>query len=271
MTQLQVRLGKDAAVSDSRTLRFSAYFGHGPPVAPVSVDWGDKVHVWPMYLNDKYADCTSAAAAHMVQAWTASAGHETAPSDAAVLDFYRHFTVPGANNGCSALDALKYWRNQGLGGDRILAFTQLDLRNIQAVKDTIALFGGCYLGLILPKFAVVAADRAAVPWTTRAGSRTGNAAPDPRGGHCIAAVGYDADNVYAISWGRRKLMSWQFYVDYADEAFAVLSPQFLKHNTAANGINLAQLMLDLRKVAQIPAEKATISRSRRPRRAYPGP
>jgi hypothetical protein len=54
-------------------------------------------------------------------------------------------------------------------------------------------------------------------------------------GHCVAALGYDSRNLYVVSWGRRKSMNWQFYIEYADEAFAVLSNDFLskKHRAVS--------------------------------------
>ena len=45
-----------------------------------------------MYYNDKYGDCTCAAAGHMIQNWTANVGTEIEPpSQASVLTFYEHF------------------------------------------------------------------------------------------------------------------------------------------------------------------------------------
>ena len=66
MARAQYRLGKKPAVFDSRTLRFGAYLTTTLPAPPAAVDWGKKVPSWPMYLNDKYGDCTCAAAGHMI-------------------------------------------------------------------------------------------------------------------------------------------------------------------------------------------------------------
>ena len=60
------------------------------------------------------------------------------------------------------------------------------------------------------------------------GGAVGKAAPNPANGHCIPAVGYDARNLYVITWGEVKPMSWPFYEAYADEAYAVLSRDFIK-------------------------------------------
>ena len=61
----------------------------------------------------------------------------------------------------------------------------------------------------------------------------GNAAPNQNNGHCIPAVGYDERNVYIVTWGQLKAMSWQFYNAYAEEAYAVLGHDWF--NTKMGG------------------------------------
>jgi hypothetical protein len=86
-----------------------------------------------------------------------------------------------------------------------------------------------------------------VPWVVPAGGAVGNAAPNPENGHCIPAVAYDADNLTVITWGEPKTMSWEFYEAYADEAFAVLSLDFIeKSGTDLDGFDLAALETDLK-------------------------
>jgi hypothetical protein len=85
-----------------------------------------------------------------------------------------------------------------------------------------------------------------VPWVVPPDGPVGNAAPNPANGHCIPAVGYDAQNLYVVTWGVIKPMSWEFYTAYADEAFAVLSQDFIEANKQAPaGVDLATLESDL--------------------------
>jgi hypothetical protein len=91
-------------------LRFGKYLGAELPLPPAKIDWGKNVSFWPMYLNDRYADCTCAAAGHLIQTWTAAVGKEKSPTDAQVLKFYEHFTTPGPFNNCDMLSVLKFWR-----------------------------------------------------------------------------------------------------------------------------------------------------------------
>ena len=160
------------------------------------------------------------------------------------------------------LSVLKYWRSSGLGGDKIMAFAQLEPRNVNEVKDAVSIFGGCYIGVELPKFAINASDIATVPWVVPPQGPIGDAAPDPQGGHCIPAVAYDSRNLYVVTWGAVKSMSWQFYVDYADEAYAVLSDDFLSKNKTPAGFNLPQLKQDLAEIGKVPAIRAAISSRR---------
>jgi hypothetical protein len=262
MPQKQFRLGKKPAVFDSRTLRFGAYLGAKLPPPPASIDWGKNVPSWPMYLNNKFGDCACAAAGHMIQNWTASAHKLRSPTDAQILRFYEHFTTPGPENGCNLLSVLKYWRSTGLGDDKITAFAQLEPRNVTEVKDAVSLFGGCYIGVELPKFATSTSDLSAVPWVVPAQGPVGDAAPDPNGGHCIPAVAYDSRNLYVVTWGAIKSMSWQFYCDYADEAYAIMSSDFLSKNKAPNGFDFAQLERDLADIGKVPALRAAMSGKR---------
>ena len=104
MTQKRYCFGKKAAIFDSRTLRFGAYLTAALRAPPDAVNWGKNVKSWTMYLNDKYADCTCAAAGHMIKNWSAAAGKEKRPTDKQILKFYEHFTTPGPENIAQVLD-----------------------------------------------------------------------------------------------------------------------------------------------------------------------
>jgi hypothetical protein len=250
-------LGKKPAVFDSRALLFGKYVGAKLFSPPQAVDWGKNITDWPMYSNDKYADCTCAAAAHMIENWTAACEARKTLTNSQVLKFYKHFTAPGPDSNCDVLGVLKYWRSNGLAGDKIMAFAQLEKRNVREAKQAIAIFGGCYVGIELPKFAATAQNPPTVPWVVPPRGPLGDAAPDPKFGHCVAAVGYDSENLYVVSWGAIKSMSWQFYMDYADESYAVLSKDFLSKNKTPSGFDLTQLKLDLLKVEKIPSKRIT--------------
>ena len=239
------KLGKKAPVVDKRTLRFGKYLTL--PTAPQSVTYYDKVPTWPIYYNDQYGDCTCAAAAHMIQNWTANAGTEASPPNQTVLSFYEHFvgTPPPPDEGCNMLSVLKYWRSTGLNHHKVTAFASIDTQNQAQTQSASFLLGRIYIGVALPDFTVQG-DMLTVPWVVPPGGPVGNAAPNPNNGHCIPAVGYDADQLWIVTWGELKSMSWDFYHAYADEAYAVLSRDFIdKSGVAPAGLDLRTLKADL--------------------------
>jgi hypothetical protein len=245
------KLGKHRPVIDDRTLRFANYLTTALPAPPASVDYGGKVPQWPMYYNDQYGDCTCAAAGHMIQNWTANAGSEVTPPQASVLTFYEHFvgTPPPSDEGCDMLSVLKYWRSTGLDAHKVTGFAALDLKNQVEAENAVFLTGGIYIGVALPNFTVTG-DMMTVPWVVPPGGPVGDAAPNPDNGHCIPAVAYDATGLTVVTWGESKSMSWEFYHVYADEAFAVVSQDFIDAKTGETptGFNLSALEKDLAKL-----------------------
>ncbi|MGB0123623.1 MAG: hypothetical protein WA419_12415 [Silvibacterium sp.] len=249
---IRFKFGKHPPRHDPRTLQLKNYLGADLPAPPATEkNWMVKIpdKRWGMMGNDNYGDCTCAAAGHMIMEWTA----HTQPKpvvvpDAAILQFYENFSGAGLDSGANLLDVLKYWRKTGLEEHQILAFVAIALKNPDQLKTAVSIFANCYIGIALPHFAAyppAGKDITEIPWVVPAGGPVGKAAPNPNEGHCVAAVGYDEQNVYVVTWGQIKPMSWEFYTAYADEAFAVLSKDWLARNKAPNGFALAVLEKDL--------------------------
>lgn len=244
---MRLRLGKKPPLVDARTLELAMYVKPELPAAPGKVDYGAAVTRWPMYANDRYADCTCAAAGHMIQTWRTNSGTSPRkPTTRQIVQFYSYFTTPGPENALEMLSVLRHWHAAGLAGYRIQAFATLRTKNAEDLKNSVYLFGGCYIGVVLPKFVTSAADISQPHWSMRAEGKSGEGAPDPDGGHCIPAVGYDTENVYVVTWGALKKMSWDFYAAYSDEAYAVLSADFLKDERTVQGFDRQQLIADVR-------------------------
>ncbi|MFN7996187.1 MAG: hypothetical protein U0Q18_21430 [Bryobacteraceae bacterium] len=250
-----VKLGKQPAKHDIRTLMFSAYMKpEAPPAPPKIEDWTKKVDSWPMMLNDKIGDCTCACAGHMIQEWTTYAqAAPIVPTDDQILAAYE--AVGGykpddskTDNGAVILDVLNYWRQTGIAGHSIMAFVALELKNHEEVKDAIYLFGNCYIGVQLP----VSAQNQRV-WSVPAGGPVGQGAPGSWGGHAIPVVEYDPRGLTVITWGAKKRMTWSFFDTYCDEAYAVLSSDWIAADkNAPNNFDLGQLQADLRSIGAKP-------------------
>src|SRR5947199_364607 len=71
---------------------------------------------WPLYANDRIGDCTCAAAAHMVEAWTAaSRGRPVLIGERAVLhafDLVKQVDPATGEEGAVCLDVLNLWRRR---------------------------------------------------------------------------------------------------------------------------------------------------------------
>jgi hypothetical protein len=248
------KLGKHTPKIDSRTLQFGTYLTKALAPPPPAVDYTRPVTKWPMMGNDQYGDCTCAAAGHMIEEWTANTGREVILPDQQILQAYDYFSHGNPDAGANMLDVLNYWRKTGIGGDKIMAFAHLEPQNDVQVQDAVSIFGNCYIGLALPDFTVEpGTDFLKTPWLVPPGGPVGHARPNPNNGHCVPAVAYDRRSLYVVTWGALKSMSWQFYDAYADEAFAVLSTDWInkKLKVAPPGFDLATLTQDLEQVGRM--------------------
>lgn len=244
----KMKLGKHAARHDPRTLLLANYLTADLGPAPVSQDWTAKVKEWPMFDNDTIGDCTCAAAGHMIEAWTASAATEVDPTDAQILAAYEAISgyvpgEPGTDRGANELDVLKYWRTDGIAGHQIQAFVAVEPKNHEHLKDAVWLFGGAYLGLSLPTSA-----QKQVVWSVPPGGPIGAGQPGSWGGHAVPVVEYDAVGLTVVTWGMLKRMTWTFLDTYCDEAYAILSGDFIAGGKAPNGVALSALEQDLQAI-----------------------
>lgn len=241
-------LGKTPARHDPRTLRMSKYLTG--PIANVlsDEDWSRGAVKWRMFRNDLLGCCTRAAQGHAVQTWLKATGSQDAPpDDAAIVEAYSRASgyVPGdpsTDQGCNMLDALTDWRKNPLGGHRIHSFVKLSAGDRSHLMAAIQMFGGVYVGAQLPR---ACQDRDV--WIAAARtSRDGEYAPGSWGGHCFWSPGYTPAGVLIVSWGQLVCCSWQWWLDYVDEAYAVLGAKWADEGRPApSGFDLATLRADL--------------------------
>jgi hypothetical protein len=252
-----VKLGKQTARHDPRTLQFSAYLkATAPPTPPSHEDWSKPVKLWPMMLNDNLGDCTCACAGHMIEEWTTVANPPgITPTDQEVLSAYEAVGGyqpgdPSTDNGAVILDVLNYWRQTGIAGRSVVAFVGLEPKNHQEIMDAVYLFGNCYIGVQLP----VTAQNQAV-WAVPSSGPVGQGAPGSWGGHAIPIVAYDQRGLTVITWGAKKKMTWQFLDTYCDEGYAVLSNDWINSKTskAPGNFDFAQLQADLNEIGAKPS------------------
>lgn len=258
-TGQKVKLGKAPARHDPRTLQLAKYLRPAtlaPP--PATENFGAKVTNWPMMLNDTLGDCTCACAGHMIEEWTTYSGTAVIPPNPAILAAYEAVSGynpanPQSDKGAVILDVLNYWRNTGIDSHKIMAYASLEPKNHTEVEDSVFLFGNCYLGIQLP----LSAQNQAV-WAVPPGGATGQGAPGSWGGHAVPIVAYDPRGLTVITWGATKRMSWGFLDAYCDEAYAVLSQDWINNVThlSPDQFDLATLQTDLQQITQAQAPQA---------------
>ncbi len=252
---LKLKLGKGAPRHDPRTLLFAAYTTAALPAPPAKLDLATKVGAaWGMMENDQLGDCTCAAAGHLIMEWTKNAQSTmVTPTNDQIVAAYSAITgynpQTGANdNGAVEVDVLNYWRQTGIAGHQIQAYMALEPSNHQHVMDAVWIFGGCYIGLALPKSAQAQTSNKKI-WSVPPAGTSGDGKPGSWGGHAVPVVAYDSRSLTVVTWGALQTMTWGFWAAYCDEAYAILSPDYLAKKggdlVTPEGFNLAQLQEDL--------------------------
>lgn len=212
-----------------------------PVETPVLVDWASKVSSWPVYMNNTIGDCTCAALGHAVQAWTTyGRGDMVTLPDDVILSLYEAVSgynpQTGANdNGAVEQDVLTYVQAHGIGGHKIRAFAQVNHQNPAEMKRALELFGTVYLGFRVPRSAEVEFQQGQ-PWQNIGDQQI-------LGGHAIDLQKWDADYMYVVTWGRLQPMTVDFWTAYGDEAWVIITDDWLNaQGEDPEGLNLQQLL-----------------------------
>lgn len=242
-----IRFGKKAPRIDPRTLRLERYLAPIIPPPPPRVDWSRGFNIdYGMMLNDTLGDCTEAKKGHAVQIWTLCNGRMVTVPDSVVLAAYESGGgyVPGdpsTDNGEDMLTNLTNWRKNGFGGHGLSAFAAIDYSSFALVSQSIYLFGLVDIGFSVPQSAV----------DQNAKGEIWDVVPDDGGsvgGHDVVIPMFDSatETLTCITWGMRQKMTWAFFQKYVDEAYALLSPNWISSkNLDPSGILWGDLQKDL--------------------------
>jgi hypothetical protein len=204
-----------------------------------------------MMLNDNLSCCTCAAYYHARQVWTfnSTKTEDTLP-DGEVLALYEAACgyrpdQPITDEGGVEQDVLTYLLNSGAplaGGqvDKILAFVEVDPRNVGDVKRTIFDCGVAYIGFNVPESIVPPKGDTPAVWVV-----------DPQhsanqGGHAVVLCGYDGDGADVISWGRQYKMTWEFFRTFTDEVYAIADRSWVEASgSCPAGLSLHDLEMQM--------------------------
>ena len=196
------------------------YFDGGKlPAAPVKCTYSLNVD-YPMADNNRLGCCVVAGHIHLTQAVTQeNGGAYNYPGDAATQEEYFKLTG-GADTGLVESTFLQAAKNSPILGSQIDSFGVLDPKNVDEIKSAIYVFGGAFLGVALPQSAQ---DQFPGTWSVVPNSPI-------VGGHCVVAIGYDAQFVYIVTWGQVIRCTWEWFTAYVDEAYAIIYTEEVQKN-----------------------------------------
>lgn len=244
-----LKLGKLAPKHSPKTLSFAKYVSEDTPPPPVEkVYYEYLVETWPMYGNNELGDCVFACAGHMLQNWSAHGGKEIRATNEDILAVYEAVGGykpgdPSTDNGAVITEFLTWWQKHPIAGKTISGWASVNPKDLDQVKQAIYVFGGIDIGIQVPQSAMDQ-FQAGENWEV---------SDDPTiiGGHSICVFGYGAQGCACITWGKIQYMSWEFFQTYCDEAYAIVSPDFIESATKKTefGLDLAALERDLKEIA----------------------
>jgi hypothetical protein len=238
-------------LTSKRRFTMAQFLSDTAPAAPDSMDWFSRISDWGMMRNDKVGCCTYAGLGHMRQAQSAATGSVYTVSDDTVISGYSALTGydpsqdrdDGDNptdQGANELDVIKWVERNGFGGDTLVGHADVDISNRDHIKRAIYLFGGAYIGVALPLTA-----QKQQTWDVVLNSNENQ--PGSWGLHCMEVLGYDADLVWAVTWGGLQAMTWKFVHTYFDEIHALLTGTW--DQWAGKDFNLGNFQQNLRAIA----------------------
>lgn len=238
-----MKLGKRPFTPDYRDLRLASVQRALPAFPTRPFGYGTVWSDWGMLGNDSAGDCVFAGFDHEHMLFNRLAGHDVSFTTANALSDYSAVTGynpndPSTDQGTVVRDGLVYRKNTGLiGADgkrhKIAAFASIDPKDWNTMIRCVWTFGVVGMGFEFPQSAW---DQVGGVWDVVSGSPID-------GGHYVPVVGSPDTSGQAtcITWGKRQVMTREFYEKYNDEAWVPLSQEALLPPSNVRHIDWAAL------------------------------
>lgn len=247
------KLGKKPANPSPRALKLVDFLDVEKVIAsPLPYhphDTGFPLHMWGNGPDDSVrkgfegaGDCVWAGFCNLIQLWRHAAGWGLASlTGKEAIGAYSEFTgyrigVDATDQGTDMTKAMSQMRRTGLKdakGNRhkIGAYLSITPGDSQQMIAAIRTFGAISIGIQFPSYAMQDFDQHK-PWNYQAGGQI-------EGGHCIVLP----KKGKAYSWAREFGIGDTFLSHLCDEAFAIISPEFLEpySEKTPEGFDLAAL------------------------------
>ena len=206
-----------------------------PPVPPANADGT----AWGMDGNDTYGDCGVAGVNHGEMTVDVDTKTSLLPLTAdQIVQYYMTYTG-GQDNGVVLADFLAYVRSKGWFGRKLAAYAPVSISDFATLQFAINAYGYAYTGIAVTDL-MMQAFQAGEPWTA-ATFQDGSV----EGGHCIPLVGYDSENLYAVTWGGIQAIQYSAWHLMSSEAWACIWGEVPAAGLDGHGVNLKSLTADL--------------------------
>lgn len=245
---MNVKLGRLPVKISPKTFKLDAILNSDLIELPDEHNWAVGFP-WPMWCNDTIGCCTQVSVASAIKVWTVNTKKPIILTDDDVLKNYSdesgyNSQDPNSDKGAVELDVLTRWVKEGYtwaaGINKLYAFGSVNINNLNSVKRSIYALGGCYIGLNIPQYAL-----------EPDGSNTWSIEYDNTeiaGGHAVFLHGYDSKYLYFNTWGQSWKMTYDFFNNYCEEAYGLVSENWLDGHSRLSPLkeDINKLILELR-------------------------
>lgn len=274
--------GKIAYKHDKRTLRFRDIINEHDKdkIIPESFDWATRIkpsHNWGDYGNLKLNNCTFVTAAYLIMIWKSyKAPQIYRPGVYTIIDDYCELlkdakpedkslksVLEAGGEPLEAMKVLKYWRKNGIDGHKIIAFAKLSYnaskkQRIAELKRAVYLYGGCFIGVNIPR-SVEKQWQQSKKWDIIRGVPGGDARRRLWFSHAMLVTGYTEKDIRVVTFGKEEILTWEFYLKYVDEAYALFDERFLRARKTPSKMKVQELKTAVTTIKKesSPAKKET--------------
>ena len=193
--------------------------------------------------NDEYGDCGVAGVNHGEMCVDLDSHTALAPvTGSQVVSYYLEYTG-GEDQGVVLADFLAYVRKTGWFGRKLPLYAPVSVSDFKTLQFAVNAYGYAYTGIQVTDLMMAASQNGNQQWTA-ADFQNGNV----EGGHCVPIVGYDSDNLYAVTWGEIQPIAYSAWHLMSTEAWACVWGEIPASGLDGHGVNLAALQGDLSKL-----------------------